>query len=686
MNSERHVDTAKAAGADVGVVAPSSPAAAANEVARGQASRNRPTPETGTAHYLPFVDGLRAISILAVVGCHLGLPGFSGGYVGVDVFFVISGFLIVNQIRGDLESRKFSFLSFYARRTLRIQPPFLIVLLAVYCAAPFILPTPTVYFDFGLSAALSPVMLTNILFFRRQGYFDISAIEKPFLHTWSLSVEEQFYVVAPLLLLLVFQLGGRRFGKAAAIIGIALAAVSLAGAIVRTPDSGANAAFYLTHWRIWEFIFGGFIGGSAVLAVSRWPRAVLDAIGVLGLACIVLAIVWLDSATPYPSWRAVLPAGGAALVILSGLVRDRTIVARLLAMRGMVAIGLVSYGWYLWHWPILSLMRISRLGEASLWSDVLGGGVLAFLLACASYRYVELPIRRWRRSHGRIQRPGKIFAVGAAAAVACFAIGGLSSLGGYLWIKSYVASVYGVEGKGGLDNGCRVIIASDIPSHCLEGKFGLLVGDSHAEAMNGSFARSFDSEGFRLVYMGRGGCDPIHFATSERQNNRARHCANLLKPFEQVLAGPPPAFVIITPGWTNPGENRLNLWSELVSQFDSSQTRIALIAPVPTFKASSLDCVVLSDRYRPDRRQCVRPRSEVEADRAAIVATLRATAKRFGNVRLIDPIDLFCDARLCEPFKGDRVFYKDSTHVLTQGADLIHDRFESDFRWLTRSD
>ena len=360
-------------------------------------------------HYLPFVDGLRAVSILAVVGCHLGIPGFAGGFVGVDVFFVISGFLIINQIRSELERGTFSILSFYARRTLRIHPPFLIVLLSVFVVAPFILPTPSVYYDFALSAALAPMMLTNVLFYIRQGYFDITAHEKPLLHTWTLSVEEQFYLIAPVLLLLIFRLGKGRFGAIAASIAFAVCALSFIGSIEKTTAIGRNAAFYLVQWRMWEFILGGVIGYQLIAVIERAPRIVAEIMGIVGGACLVFAIVSFDSTTLFPSWRALAPAGGAALVILSGVSQPQIFAARLLAVRWMVAIGLVSYAWYLWHWPIISFMRISRLDESSLLYDCIGGGVIGLLLAIITYRYVELPIRRWRKTSELVRRPGIIF-------------------------------------------------------------------------------------------------------------------------------------------------------------------------------------------------------------------------------------------------------------------------------------
>lgn len=632
--------------------------------------------------YLPFVDGLRAVSILAVVGCHIGLPGFSGGYVGVDVFFVISGFLIVNQIKDDLSSGRFSILSFYARRTLRILPPYLIVLLAVFAVAPFILPVPRTAYDFALSVLLSPVMLTNVLFYTSQGYFDISANDKPLLHTWTLSVEEQFYLVAPLLLLLVFRLGGRRFGALALAIALTLGAASFAGSIARTSMDGPNAAFYLMHWRMWEFIGGGLIGGPLIAAVQRWPRAIVEAMGIAGIAAIVMAVATFGSATQFPSWRAALPAGGAMLVILAGVSLPRIFAVRFLALKWMVTIGLVSYGWYLWHWPILSFLRIHRFGEASLLQDVLGAGVLAFALAWLSYRYVELPIRRWRRSDSAVRRAGAIFACGLAATATTALIGGAAGYGTYRWISWQTATMYGVDGKGALDNGCRLIASTSIPAACLDGKVGILLGDSHANSMFGSLARTFKEAGMSLIYIGRGGCDPLRFAVSERRDNRRHGCANLLEPFERLLVRDSPVIsVVVTPPAIF-GSGTTRLWSELLSQFDPAKTRILVILPAPALSTRSLECVVLSDRHLPNRDRCVRPRSEVEAARKPILDAVMPAADRLPNVRTIDPIDLFCDATLCKPFDGNRVFYADATHLLTSGTDRIQDRFEAEFRWI----
>jgi len=640
-------------------------------------------PATGTGSgYLSFVDGLRAVSILAVVGCHVGLPGFSGGYVGVDVFFVISGFLIINQIEDGLRTGRFSIVMFYARRGLRILPPFLVMYLAVALIAPFVLPTPDISYEFLLSALIAPAMFTNVLFWLRQGYFDISASEKPFLHTWTLSVEEQFYLVIPIVLVLLFRLRHRRFDRVTAAIAASAGLLSLAGAITQTPSEGPNAAFYLTHWRMWEFIAGGFIGAPLVEAAQRRPRLATEAMGLAGLVCIAVAVVSFDARTPYPSWRALLPVAGAVLTIVAATAGPRILTARLLALPGMVGIGLVSYAWYLWHWPILSFMRFSRLGQEWLLGDLLGGGLLGLALAYASYVVVERPIRRWKRSSGGIRHPGRIFAGCLASGVAATVIGASSALGGHLWITSFVASTYSPDGRGDPHSGCRVRPRSDIPSQCLAGQPAVLLGDSRAAAMFGSFARSFDDLGRTLTYVGRAGCDPLYLAPAERQTNRRHRCADLLAPFEKLLSAPTHiASVVVTPGWT--AMNSAERWSGLLSQFDPSSTRILLLAPPPHFANASLDCVVLSDRYGVSRDRCTRQRSEVEGERAALVGMLENAADNgFGNIRYVDPMDLFCDAEVCRPFRGNQVFYHDGGHLSTQGADLVFDAFEKDFRWV----
>jgi peptidoglycan/LPS O-acetylase OafA/YrhL len=627
-------------------------------------------------HYLPFVDGLRAISIIAVVLYHVGVPGISGGFVGVDIFFVISGFLIINQIKDGLTENRFSISSFYAQRALRILPVYLLVLVLTLAAAPFFLVTPDVYWDFLSSAILAPLMLSNIGFYETQGYFDISAIEKPLLHTWTLSVEEQFYYVIPVILVVVFRLGNRRFGTMAAAIAVAVGVVSLAGAIAQTHTTGRNAAFYLPYWRAWEFAAGGLIGPTLISACRRLPRLLIDIAGWIGVGAIALAVASFNGSTPYPSWNAILPVIGAALVILSGTAGPATTIARTLGLPPFVAIGVVSYGWYLWHWPILSFLRVARLDEANLLIDALGGGVLGFVLACLSYRYIEEPIRRWRKQPANLGHPRRIVFGAITASLFCAVLGGTSALAGYQSIKSFVASRYGVEGKGTLENECES--KSGFASSCFEGAEGILIGDSHATVIYGTFAKRFAALHARLISMARGGCAPFLLSKPQRRPDRRDDCARLIAPFERILARRDPVdFAIITATWSS---TDATLVSELITEFDRN-TRILLIGPVPMFEKPGLACVVLSDRYGHDRNACVRPRDQVEGMEASAISILKTMSDRFPNVRFIDPTDVFCDQTICRPFKGDEVLYKDEHHLSPAGADRVFDVFWNDFAW-----
>jgi len=628
--------------------------------------------------YAPFVDGLRAVSILAVVAFHVGVPGAPGGFVGVDVFFVISGFLIINQIKAGLTAGKFSIVGFYAHRSLRILPPFLLMVVVTDVVAAFILPTPAMSWDYLPSAFSVPTMLSNVAFLLSQGYFDISAIEKPLLHTWTLSVEEQFYFFAPILLVLIFMSGGRRFGLQAGVIGGAMLALSLAGAIHPLGANGEGAAFYLPHYRAWEFIAGGLVTGGGVAAARRLPRVLLEGLGWAGLACILIAVVGFHADMKYPSYFAALPVAGAVLVILCGIVDPALTMARFLALRPMVAIGLVSYGWYLWHWPILSFLRISRVDEPALLPDSLGAGALALLLACLSYRYLEQPIRRWRRSPAGLRWPGRIVVGSLATCVMLSLLGGAGAYASYVATRAYVTTHYSTQGRGTLDDGCERVTRDGLPPQCLEGPSALLLGDSHASVLSGAFARSFEAAGVRLVSIAGPGCHPLAFVAPSAQANWSE-CAHKVVPFERLLAAQPPLkFAVISAnwGWSEPFAGML---IDLISKFDKN-TRILLIGQVPFFPKPGLECVVLSDRWGESRDRCTVARSAAELP--ALRAALQSTAARFKNVRYIDPLAAFCDEVICRPFDRDTVLFTDAHHVSPSGADKIYDTFKDDFLWL----
>ncbi|HHB81632.1 MAG TPA: acyltransferase, partial [Aliiroseovarius sp.] len=292
--------------------------------------------------YRPDIDGLRALAVLSVVLYHFGIPGLKGGFVGVDIFFVISGFLIGGLLWRELEDTgHIRLAAFFARRIKRLAPAFVAMAIAT-AAVGFIVLLPFEFREFGKSLIAATVYLSNVHFFREAGYFDTGAEDKILLHTWSLAVEEQFYIALPLVMLLF----ARRLGVLRAMLW-ALFLASFIASLWVLPRS-QPAAFYLFPFRAWELLAG-------VLLALEAHRRSFDFtapgwVGAAGLAAVVAGITLIPAGNQFPGLWAVLPVLGAALLIASG--RRRTTLSKLMSHPVAVGIGLISYSLYLWHWPV----------------------------------------------------------------------------------------------------------------------------------------------------------------------------------------------------------------------------------------------------------------------------------------------------------------------------------------------
>jgi len=338
--------------------------------------------------YRADIDGLRAIAVVPVLLYHVGIPCFSGGFVGVDIFFVISGYLICGMIAADIRNGTFSLANFYKRRILRILPAlFVMFLVTSVFAAIYCLPVELVDYARSLASAVGSV--SNLYFAQTAGYFDPPAETKPLLHTWSLGVEEQFYFAAPLLMLLVYRFIPKRVGLLFAIV----AAVSLAGALAMSARN-PTFAFYLTPFRAWELALG------ALLSVEFLPvpETVFwrNASGVSGLLLLFGVIAFGSPAMPLLAMTG-LAALGTTLVIASSE-RTPSVAGRLLSLRPLVFVGLISYSLYLWHWPLTVFQRTDGifLTESSA-SAKLILIVLSFGFAYLSWKLVETPFRNLAR-------------------------------------------------------------------------------------------------------------------------------------------------------------------------------------------------------------------------------------------------------------------------------------------------
>lgn len=337
---------------------------------------------TPAKSYRPEVDGLRALAVSLVVFFHAFPDVLKGGFIGVDVFFVISGYLITRILVSEALSEGVSIANFYARRIHRIMPALLLVLVTAYVAGALLLLKPEIS-DLSLQVVASTFFSANILFWLQAGYFDAASLTKPLLHLWSLGVEEQFYILWPIVMLACGRSRRRIFWAAAA---IACASLACNLGIIAHHQS---AAFFLPFSRLWELSAGALIAICAErIRISSANAGNAQAAGVL---LIVATALTISEEFSFPGWWAVLPVLGAVLVIALG--GRGSWVDRGLSARPLIFIGLISYPLYLWHWPVLSFLHILSGGSPTLSAQLFGVAISVFL-AWLTYRFVEIPVRR----------------------------------------------------------------------------------------------------------------------------------------------------------------------------------------------------------------------------------------------------------------------------------------------------
>jgi len=458
-----------------------------------------------TVRYRADIDGLRAIAVIAVVFYHFGVPGFSGGFVGVDVFFVVSGFLIASVIDNEIRDGRFTLVHFFERRIRRIFPA-LVVLLSVVNILAYIELFPHTYKAFGRSLSATSVFLSNIEFWREGAiYFAPPSTQKPLLHTWSLAVEEQFYLLFPPLLMLLAGYPRRR--TIVTLQVLILVSLSLS---IWSSSTLAQAGFFLFPARMWELLLGALIAVRAAPTVTSRP--VNDLLSALGVAMIVWSVVFYTTDTPFPGIAALLPCVGTGLIIFAGL-DDEPVISRMLRIRPLVFVGLISYSLYLWHWPLYVFATYHYLDRSLSAFEIAGVIAVSIAIAACSWRYVEQPFRR----PGGVASRRHIF-LQAATATSIFAISGFAI---YLWNgvpQRYSPDVQAVlapkmDGPStGCDSGqgeqtifgltCK-IGRPDVPATFL------VWGDSHADVLVPGIARAANLTGYSGLVVVRGGCPPL---------------------------------------------------------------------------------------------------------------------------------------------------------------------------------
>jgi peptidoglycan/LPS O-acetylase OafA/YrhL len=628
--------------------------------------------------YRADIDGLRAVAVGGVIAYH-AFPGWvSGGFVGVDVFFVISGFLISGIIFRDLASGSFSFAEFYRRRIRRIIPALLIVLIATWLIAWLILNADD-YAVLGWHLSAASVFLSNLVLGNEAGYFDRAAEYKPLLHLWSLAVEEQFYLIWPVSIYAIWRLH-RNPTTVIAVIALLSFGLNIVVAEVQ-PVWG----FYSLPTRLWELALGAVLASSTA-SVRRKNAA--HAMGMTGFGLILIAIFTLKGTANYPGWPALAPTIGTALLVMAG--PESWINRTILSPRPVVFIGLISYPLYLWHWPLFSFARYALLHEPTP-SQKAGIIALAFLLAWVTYQLVEKPIRFGMRRAQSMRRYAPIALVVLLCGVG---VVGLMTRKAQGFVERFPDQVrnlanYTYDQQAAYRVGACILsppqnerdFALDCMGRAITNDNRPLVflwGDSHAAHLYPGFARIQGSAGFALAQFTASACPPILDHDVKHiylDINQVRFCQDINDfVFHKIEELQPQVLVLAAQWWEVPLKD-LDKFALTIERLKRAGIQhIIVVGPVPVWNPS-LPKLLLQfyqtsvPKHLPDRMRGAALQSDIEQKLQEIAAK--------EGVGFASAIDVFCRKDECLTKTGNGpgdIVVWDSAHLTDAGSYLLAKR------------
>lgn len=625
------------------------------------------------------IDGLRALAVIPVVLFHFGFSTFSGGFVGVDVFFVISGFLITSILFREISAQRFSFVDFWARRARRIIPALSVVLL-VTLALGWLLLTAKDFSELGRTVRYQALFVSNILFMREDGYFEPASELKPLLHTWSLAVEEQYYIFFPLLMaLLMRHVRHWRWMLFAVLVlsfGLNIAYIE------RKPD----VAFFSLPTRAWELLCGAML---AVLPASKQSVRpwLYQAVGLAGLASVLVAVFCFDRTTEFPGWAALLPVLGATAMIWSGA-QGPTWVASVLSARALVWVGLISYSFYLWHWPVYVYANaISIDGIQPL--EAIGWIALALGLAWLSWRFIELPFREKRLLAGRRSVLAGGLLTMAALAVTGSAVRSADGVPQRItgkaleyaqsrdWKAGQMKCMLVTSDKK-LDKACLIGGKPDVPAT------KLFWGDSHSAALLPAIEHNALRDGHPVWLYSMSACPPI-LSDDPRQrckdfNEQTMERVRSLGIKDVVLASNWSLYVygredgdkkvLLNPrDDTAQAEQRMaTALKARVAAIRATGAQVWLFEEVPLQRKGTIARLTSLARIGRSAEGLGRPLEEHLARQHFLRALFASMSAADPGVHVIDPTPLMCSDGVCNIEVNGHSQYRDEDHLSDIGS------------------
>ena len=614
--------------------------------------------------YRPDIDGLRAIAIIAVVWFHAYPSSLRSGFIGVDIFFVISGFLISSIIFSNLERGTFSFGEFYIRRIRRILPALTTVMLSSLIFGWFAL-TAQEYKQLGEHLAGGAAFISNFLLWSESGYFDTAAETKPMLHLWSLAIEEQFYIFWPLLMALAW-----RKHKSFLTIMLMIAVASFAFSIYQI-GYDKSAAFYSPLTRIWELMAGGILAYISLhrpALINRYPNQQ----SFIGFILLVVGLIVINRWHAFPGWWVLLPVLGTVLLISAG--PNAWVNRKLISNRPLVWVGLISFPLYLWHWPILSFIKILKSQEPS-WQLSLIAVLASFLLAWLTFKFIEAPCRFGKAKHTISALLLLLLAAIGTAGYLTYANNGFES-------RKSAPSLHEVN-RGDIGNPAyhaelkiffpcteKTLLKSSMPGGCLHSQQTsatdvAIIGDSHAQHLYLGIANSAKNSNVLLFMQ-----DGLPTLDDKGFHDVLNH----------VMQTPSISKVVLTAfwSWRIKGAEKTTQFErsfrETVAALTAANKSVYVIAAdIPNFSFDPSKCKYsgrLGLGFGPVN-QCSESSATFYKEREKYEALIKRSVEPHEKLQLIDLSTFFCDSETCSMARDGELYYRDKNHLNAIGSNYV---------------